>query len=209
MTNHYFQQRGNDVTILGAPYSQPTSQLVPLPAPATPSVQVHPPVATENGGAEVSLNHSPPQPPQTPKLLPRSTTASTDNHMAPNGSSPPPMPFPSSYPQPAAFPQSPAGPSSHRSVPPPKLLSTHLIAHPNDTAGRAMKKVFPSPNPIKRLIRRFKVKHSVIDGLTPSQEEHWNAKGSALRRRAGWRLKDEEGDGVPVSELFWKVSSVA
>ena len=138
-----------------------------------------------------------------------SSTASTTLTKGQTTSSSPTAPTtpspPQAYPQPTNQPGSHAGPSSHQPLPSPKLLSTHLIAHPSDSAGRAMKKVFPNPNPIYRLVRRFKVKHSVIDGLTPAEEKRWNAEGAALRRRAGWRLKDEPGEGVPVSELFWKV----
>ena len=109
---------------------------------------------------------------------------------------------PSAYRQPPVSLQPDAGPSVS---PAPKLISTHLIAHPSDSAKKAIKKVFPGPNPVLRLARRFRVKHSVISGITPAEEKRWNAEGAALRRKNGWRLEDEAGDGVPVGELFWKV----
>lgn len=139
----------------------------------------------------------------TPHNESKTTYSSTATHVS---ASPP-----RAYPQPVSISPLAAGPSSgsspNRAIPPPQLLSTHLIAHPSDSAGRAIRKVFPSPNPISRLIRRFKVKHSVISGLTSAEEKRWNAEGGALRRRAGWKLKDENEDGVVVSELFWKVCS--
>ncbi len=30
-------------------------------------------------------------------------------------------------------------------------------------------------------------------------------EGEMLRRRAGWKLPEEEGPGAEVSDLFWKV----
>jgi hypothetical protein len=71
--------------------------------------------------------------------------------------------------------------------------------------GQAIRAQFPKPNPLLRLARRFKVKHSVISGLSPAEEEKWQAEGLKLRRKAGWKLEGEEGEGVVVSELFWKV----
>jgi hypothetical protein len=59
---------------------------------------------------------------------------------------------------------------------------------------------------VLRLLNRFKVKHSVISGLSAAEEKRWQAEGPALRRKAGWKLPGEEGEGVEVGELFWKVS---
>jgi hypothetical protein len=86
------------------------------------------------------------------------------------------------------------------------LISTHLLKHPDHSAGTAIRAMFPNPNPVKRMLRRFEVKHSVIDGLTKKEEAHWESHGPELRRKAGWKLPGEEGDGVVVSKLFWKVS---
>jgi hypothetical protein len=56
-----------------------------------------------------------------------------------------------------------------------------------------------------RLFTRFRIKHSVIEGLSDAELKKWEAEGPRLRQRAGWKLEGEEGDGVVVSELFWKV----
>ncbi|KAL7418972.1 hypothetical protein Q5752_006656 [Cryptotrichosporon argae] len=102
-----------------------------------------------------------------------------------------------------------------------RTLAAHLAQHPTHSAARAVRHVFPAPNPVRRLARRFRVKHSVIDGLSDKEMRHWEAEGPALRRRAGWRLASDtdtaagaEGsgsvsaaapEGVLVSELFWKM----
>lgn len=124
---------------------------------------------------------------------------------------------PTAYPQPTGPGDSPApsssatqaGPSkpSSPSVSSLKLLSTHIASHPDHSVGQAIRYQFPNPNPILRLLRRFKVKHSVINGLTTKEEKRWTEEGRALRRKAGWKLKGEEGEGVECGELFWKVSS--
>ena len=72
-----------------------------------------------------------------------------------------------------------------------------------------MRAVFPKRNPIVRLLRRFKIKHSVIAGMTKKEMARWTAEGSDLRAKAGWKLEGETGAGmddrVVASELFWKV----
>lgn len=109
------------------------------------------------------------------------------------------------YPQPASQPiASSSTPSSSR-----KVLSTHIQNHPNDSVGTAIRKQFPLPNPLFRLVRRFHVKHSVIEGLTNEEMAKWEKEGKSLRDKAGWKLEGEEGDGAVVSELFWKVRLTA
>ncbi|WVQ77830.1 hypothetical protein IAR50_007523 [Cryptococcus sp. DSM 104548] len=137
-------------------------------------------------------------------------------HSAPTTDVPTSPHAPSNYPQPGSQPEptptthpllhnpAPKQPPKH-DLPPPKLISAHLLAHPNHSAGKAIKQVFPQPNSLIRLLRRFRVKHSVIDGLTEKEEAKWEARGPELRQRAGWKLEGEEGDGAVVSELFWKM----
>ena len=48
------------------------------------------------------------------------------------------------------------------------------------------------------------MKHSVIEGMKPHEEQHWEAQAATLRRKAGWKVDGEEG-GTEVSDLFWKV----
>ncbi|WVN87683.1 uncharacterized protein L203_102871 [Cryptococcus depauperatus CBS 7841] len=91
------------------------------------------------------------------------------------------------------------------SLAPPKLLSTYLLKHPDHPVEKAINHEFHLPNPLLRLFRRFKVKHSVISGLTEQEIEKWENRGRELRQRAGWRLQNEQGDGAVVSELFWKM----
>lgn len=105
------------------------------------------------------------------------------------------------------YPQPTAGPSQVKTKAEPKrkLLSTHLLANPSHSVSKAIKKEFPYPNPLFRLLKRFRVKHSVIDGLTKEEMERWEKEGKSLREKAGWKMPGEEGDGIVVSELFWKV----
>ncbi|ODN72803.1 hypothetical protein L202_08239 [Cryptococcus amylolentus CBS 6039] len=149
---------------------------------ATPPVTVPPASATE----------AVPISPQAPSAYPQPNSQSDSQ--------------PSSTPtaHPLLHRPSPGQPPKHN-LPPPKLISTHLLAHPDHSAAKAIGKVFPQHNPLVRLLRRFKVKHSVIDGLTEKEEARWEAQGPELRQRAGWKLEGEEGDGAVVSELFWKM----
>lgn len=112
--------------------------------------------------------------------------------------------LPPAYPQPRATPEVDSSASS--TLPPPKLLSTHLAKHPNHTVGKAIRTNFPRPNPLIRLIKRFRVKHSVIEGLTEQEMRKCEERGEELRRKAGWRFEGEKGEGTVVSQLFWKVS---
>lgn len=99
----------------------------------------------------------------------------------------------------------------------PRSLSSHLARHPKDSAERAIRKTYPKPNPIIRFLRRFKVRHDVIKGMSEQEMVRFERKeGKKRRRLAGWRLAEEDTaedrvgeDGVErpvVSELFWKVS---
>jgi hypothetical protein len=106
-----------------------------------------------------------------------------------------------------AYPQPAAGPSKPKAMPKRRLLSTHLLDHPTHSVSKAINKEFPQPNPLFRLFNRFRVKHSVIDGLTKEEMDKWEKEGKSLREKAGWRLPGEDGNGVVVSELFWKVGA--
>lgn len=92
-------------------------------------------------------------------------------------------------------------------LPPPalKTIASYVAQHPDRSVKHAMHTVFPKPNPISRLLHRFQVKHSVIDGLTDKEMQYWEAQGPELRRRAGWKLPGEDGPGAEVSPLFWKM----
>jgi hypothetical protein len=99
-------------------------------------------------------------------------------------------------------PTSGAGPSG----PPKQLLSTYMADHPNDTVRDAIKERFPLPNPLVRLFKRFRVKHSVIEGMTKEEMDHWEAQREILMQKAGWKMEGTEGPGTEVTELYWKVS---
>ena len=107
---------------------------------------------------------------------------------------------------------SPIPPSTNTAksaLPPAKTVASYLAEHPKSTPGKAISHLFPKKNPVSRLIHRFQVKHSVINGLTKEELEKWERKvGPQARRRAGWKLEGEEGEGVVVSEIFWKVSQI-
>lgn len=128
-------------------------------------------------------------------------------------------PLPAPYPQPldAATPvqhhvpppQPLAGPS--KPTHPSRVLSTHLLTHPDESVKRAMHVQFPKPNPLTRLVRRFAVKHSVIKGMTDKEWKKYDEEAPELMRKAGWKRAgaSAEEEGVEISELFWKVSSIA
>jgi hypothetical protein len=121
----------------------------------------------------------------------------------------------SSTSQPSSGPSNPVRIPAELSPPPPPhplSLSAYLAEHPNATVGKALRKTYPKPNPLIRLARRFKVRHSVIHGLTEKKMETLEGKeGKTKREQAGWRLAHEPEtgpDGRPralVSPLFWKV----
>ncbi|WWC94525.1 hypothetical protein V866_001371 [Kwoniella sp. B9012] len=154
------------------------------------------------GISSTTLTHVPPPQPE--------------HGAVPSSSSVPPTPQPpSAYAQP--HPQSHSSdhnvntfPEKQKSSSPTsssKLISTYLNDHPTHSAGKAIYSNFPQPNPLFRLIRRFKVKHSVINGLTDEEMRKWQAQGKDLRKKAGWRFDHEEGEGgeAVVGELFWKM----
>lgn len=98
------------------------------------------------------------------------------------------------------------------SPPHPLSLSHYLAGHPEATVKKALRKTYPKPNPLIRLARRFKVRHSVIHGLTDKEMQKLEDREGKLKRdQAGWRLEHEPdvgADGRPrviVSPLFWKV----
>lgn len=93
-------------------------------------------------------------------------------------------------------------------MPPRILLSDYMAQHPDHTVKDAIDKHFALPNPLFRLFKRFRVKHSVIEGMTSEEVEHWEAQRDVLMRKAGWRMKGTDGPGTEVSELFWKVSPI-
>lgn len=142
--------------------------------------------------------------PLSEKPLP-STVPTTITKPSAGPSSPPSPTAASAYPQPHACPSKPSlpAPASNR------LLTTHLLAHPDHTAKKAIHTQFPNPNPIIRLARRFKVKHSVIKGMTDHEWKRYEKMAPELKRKAGWKRAGApaEEEGVEVSELFWKVSS--
>lgn len=119
------------------------------------------------------------------------------------------------YPQPG--PSSGLGPDPltgvSRPPPPPEIphrvvLSEYMAQHPDHTVKQAINKHFPLPNPLFRLFKRFRVKHSVIEGMTPEEIKHWEAQRDVLMRKAGWKMEGTEGPGTEVTELFWKVSPI-
>lgn len=81
-----------------------------------------------------------------------------------------------------------------------------MAQYPDHAVKDAVNKHFALPNPIVRLFKRFRVKHSVIEGMTLEEVTHWEAQRSVLMRKAGWKMQGEEGPGTEVTELFWKVS---
>ncbi|GMK55205.1 hypothetical protein CspeluHIS016_0202610 [Cutaneotrichosporon spelunceum] len=90
-------------------------------------------------------------------------------------------------------------------LPPPKTLAGYMAENPNKSVASAMADLFPKSEPFSRFTTRLHAKHSVIKGLTEKELVLLESQGPEIRRRAGWKLKGEEGDGVQVSELFWKM----
>jgi hypothetical protein len=81
-----------------------------------------------------------------------------------------------------------------------------MAEHPDAGVKDAIKERFPLSNPIVRLVKRFRVKHSVIEGMTKEEMDHWEAQREVLMQKAGWKMQGTEGSGTAVSELYWKVS---
>lgn len=80
-----------------------------------------------------------------------------------------------------------------------------MAKHPHHPVKKAIRKLYPRPNCFKRLAIYSGKGHSVIKGLTAEELKYWEAKGPELRRKAGWKLPGEDGPGVEVSDLFWKM----
>lgn len=86
-----------------------------------------------------------------------------------------------------------------------RSLSAYMARHPTHSVKKAIRTLYPRDNCFVRLGRRCGKRHSVIKGLTDDEMQRWEAAGPELRRKAGWKLPGEEGPGVEVSELFWKM----
>ncbi|KLT45387.1 hypothetical protein CC85DRAFT_306614 [Cutaneotrichosporon oleaginosum] len=90
-------------------------------------------------------------------------------------------------------------------LPPPKTIAAYMAENPGTSVAKAMAHLFPKSQPFSRFMARFPGKHSVIKGLSEKELAFLESQGPEIRRRAGWKLPGEEGDGVEVSELFWKI----
>lgn len=90
-------------------------------------------------------------------------------------------------------------------LPPAKTIAGYMAENPNKSVAQAMAQLFPKSQPFSRFMARFPGKHSVIKGLTDQELAHLEAQGPEIRRLAGWKLPGEEGEGVEVSPLFWKM----
>ncbi|ORX35632.1 hypothetical protein BD324DRAFT_630908 [Kockovaella imperatae] len=182
------------------PSSSPRRSASPRPSPkSSPRLSASP--------APIILDHDMDQSPSAAPREPDRVKAMTAPAPLPTQSSPttPDTASPTriAYPQPSQ-PQD-TTPVAGPSTPSRTLLSHHLQQHPDHSVGQAIDTLFPKANPIMRLIKRFKVKHSVISGMTQKEMARWTAEGEALRKKAGWKLQGEPGEGVEVSELFWKM----
>lgn len=219
----------------GYSYPQPLSKTVPfdaatttpddtlLPSPPHP----HPAAKGENPGSPIESilkPHPQPRPTDISTLPPHNLSSSALPPPAPEMKQTQPAsthtPYPP-YPQPGQHTPSasttsspgltkPSQSQSPTSTTSKRLLSHYIAQHPDHRVSNAIYSVFPRPNPFLRLINRFKVKHSVIDGLSLKEIDVWERKmGKEMRRKAGWKLPDEDGEGVVVGELFWKVCPTA
>ena len=157
-------------------------------------------IPTDHYDGRIPSHRGPPRS-ALPDFLPSSKT---DQANGASADSPAPAgPYAQPKPQDShTHPTSGAGPSG----PPKQLLSTYMAAHPNDTVRDAIKERFPLPNPLVRLFKRFRVKHSVIEGMTNEEMDHWEAQRETLMQKAGWKMEGTEGPGTEVTELYWKVS---
>jgi hypothetical protein len=129
---------------------------------------------------------------------------STSNGKTPSQTTP-------STPPPAAYSQPRPASSSKPRVYSSKTISSYIAQHPDRSPAQAIKHHFPRANPVTRLIRRFKVKHSVIEGLNDKEFAKWELMGPETRRKAGWYMEGEEDtEGKTlVSPLFWKVGGIS
>jgi len=163
-------------------------------------------IPTEQYDGRIPSHRGPPRS-ALPDFLPPSKPEPTNEPV--RAESPGPV---GAYAQPQPQPQSQAIPSLQKqpiagpSGPPKRLLSTHMADHPNDTVRDAIKERFPLPNPLIRLFKRFRVKHSVIEGMTKEEMDHWEGQRETLMQKAGWKMEGTEGPGTEITELYWKVS---
>jgi hypothetical protein len=157
-------------------------------------------IPTDHYDGRIPSHRGPPRsalPDFLPPSKPDQANEASVNSPAPVGPYAQPNPQNSNH-----HPTSGAGPSG----PPKQLLSTYMADHPNDTVRDAIKERFPLPNPLVRLFKRFRVKHSVIEGMTKEEMDHWEAQRETLMQKAGWKMEGTEGPGTEVTELYWKVS---
>lgn len=174
---------------------EPTSSSALTPNPLAPPVVSDPlrshsaPTLQEDGdvnGAAVAVSTEPQHPPPDLEQGHAANTATQDEKLYKTKSADPSL-------------IKVASPRKRRTI------ANALAQHPDRSVKHVVNKVFPRANPLKRLLHRFHVKHSVINGLTDAELAHWEAQGPELRRLAGWKLPGEEGPGAEVSPLFWKM----
>lgn len=91
------------------------------------------------------------------------------------------------------------------SLPPAKTLWSYMADHPEKSVAQAMAHLYPKSKGFSRFMGRFGGKHSAIKGLSEQELARLEARGPEIRRRAGWKLPGEEGEGAEISPLFWKI----
>lgn len=158
-------------------------------------------IPTDHYDGRIPSNRGPPRS-ALPDFLPPAKPEPADGNTRVTS---PALPGPYAQPQPKASSHHPT-PGAGPSGPPKTLLSTYMKDHPDDTVRDAIKERFPLPNPLVRLFKRFRVKHSVIEGMTKEEMDHWEAQRDVLMQKAGWKMEGTEGPGTEVTELYWKVS---
>jgi hypothetical protein len=157
-------------------------------------------IPTDPYDGRIPSNRGPPRSALPDFLTPSKPEPTTENRMespAPAG--------PYAQPQPQATVPRQKQPEAGPSGPPKRLLSTHMADHPNDTVRDAIKERFPLPHPLVRLFKRFRIKHSVIEGMTKEEMDHWESQRETLMQKAGWKMEGTDGPGTEVTELYWKV----
>jgi hypothetical protein len=159
-------------------------------------------IPTDHYDGRIPSNRGPPRS-ALPDFLPPAKSEPASNGTA--ISSPAPV---GAYDQPKPHATQQNQPQAGPSGPPKRLLSTYMRDHPDDTVRDAIKERFPPPNPLIRLFKRFRIKHSVIEGMTQDEMDHWEAQRETLMQKAGWKMQGTEGPGTEVSELYWKVSFI-
>lgn len=161
-------------------------------------------IPTDHYDGRIPSNRGPPRSALPDFLPPSKPEAGKENVRT---ASPAPVSaYTQPQPQPQSIPLTHKQPEAGPSGPPKRLLSTHMVDHPDDTVRDAIKERFPLPNPLVRLFKRFRVKHSVIEGMTKEEMDHWEAQRETLMQKAGWKIEGSEGPGTEVTELYWKVS---